>query len=121
SSAFRLSTTPVSMSLAGSCFSSDSAPRPFQYGIRRRGGTIFRSALPSDQRQVQADIRTHLIHRPEGHHSTVRWSSRVLLSIVTLRCLHRKCLLLTDSVEKDREQFEVNRRLVEEARLPSLA
>src|SRR5262245_47310192 len=64
SSAFRLSTTPVSMSLAGSCFSSDSAPRPFQYGIRRRGGTIFRSALPSDQRQVQADIRTHLIHRP---------------------------------------------------------
>src|SRR5262249_39541214 len=64
SSAFRLSTTPVSMSLAGSCFSSDSALRPFQYGIRRRGGTIFRSALPSDQRQVQADIRTHLIHRP---------------------------------------------------------
>src|SRR5262249_6624500 len=61
---FRLSTTPVSMSLAGSCFSSDSAPRPFQYGIRRRGGTIFRAALPSDQRQVQADIRTHLIHRP---------------------------------------------------------
>src|SRR5262249_46366474 len=52
SSAFRLSTTPVSMSLAGSCFSSDSAPRPFQYGIRRRGGTIFRSALPSDQRQA---------------------------------------------------------------------
>ena len=31
SSAFRLSTTPVSMSLTGSCFSSDSAPRPL-YG-----------------------------------------------------------------------------------------
>src|SRR5262249_1342964 len=45
SSAFRLSTTPVSMSLAGSCFSSDSAPRPFQYGIRRRGGTIFPSRI----------------------------------------------------------------------------
>src|SRR6478609_7618078 len=41
SSAFRLSTTTVSMSLTGSCFSSESAPRPFQYGIRRRGGTIF--------------------------------------------------------------------------------
>jgi uncharacterized protein (DUF1810 family) len=40
SSAFRLSTTTVSMSLAGSCFSSESAPRPFQHGIRRRGGTI---------------------------------------------------------------------------------
>src|SRR5260370_15175633 len=32
--------------------------------IRRRGGTIFTAALPSDERQVQADIRTHLIHRP---------------------------------------------------------
>src|ERR1700680_3479026 len=64
SSAFRLSTTTVSMSLAGSCFSSESAPRPFHYGIRRRGGTILWSALPSDERQVQADMRTHLIHRP---------------------------------------------------------
>src|SRR6476660_8110458 len=41
SSTFRLSTTTVSMSLTGSCFSSESAPRPFQYGIRGRGGTIF--------------------------------------------------------------------------------
>src|SRR5216684_2619906 len=47
SSAFRLSTTTVSMSLAGSCFSSESAPRPFHHGIRRRGGTIFGAALPS--------------------------------------------------------------------------
>jgi hypothetical protein len=39
-------TTTVSMSLTGSCFSSESA------------------ALPSVERQVQADIRTHLIHRP---------------------------------------------------------
>jgi hypothetical protein len=47
SSAFRLSTTPVSMSLTGSRFSSDSAPRPFHHGIRRRGGTIFWAASPS--------------------------------------------------------------------------
>ena len=47
SSAFRLSTTTVSMSLTGSCFSSESAPRPFHHGIRRRGGTIFGTALPS--------------------------------------------------------------------------
>ena len=33
SSTFRLSTTTVSMSLTGSCFSSESAPRPFHYGI----------------------------------------------------------------------------------------
>jgi hypothetical protein len=64
SSAFRLSTTAVSMPLAGSCFSSESAPRPFHHGIRGRGGTIYSAALPSDVRQVQADMRTHLIHRP---------------------------------------------------------
>jgi ATP dependent DNA ligase domain len=40
SSTFRLCSTAVSMSLTGSCFSSESAPGPFQYGIRRRGGTI---------------------------------------------------------------------------------
>src|SRR5882757_10266131 len=54
----------VSIALAGSCFSSESAPRPFHHGIRRRGGTILWAALPSVERQVQADIRTHLIHRP---------------------------------------------------------
>ena len=64
SSAFRLSTTAVSMSLAGSCFSSESAPGPFHHGIRGRGGTIFWAALPAVARQVQADMRTHLIHRP---------------------------------------------------------
>src|SRR5664280_2725306 len=64
SSTFRLSTTTVSMSLTGSRFSSESEPRPFHYGIRGRGGTIFGSALPSDERQVQADMRTHLTHRP---------------------------------------------------------
>ena len=45
-------------------FSSESAPGPFHHGIRRRGGTIFGAALPLDKRQVQADIRSHLIHRP---------------------------------------------------------
>src|SRR5947209_19033284 len=33
------------MSLAGSCFSTDSALGPFHHGIRRRGGTIFTAAL----------------------------------------------------------------------------
>src|SRR5258706_2921487 len=52
------------MSLAGSCFSTESAPGPFHHGIRGRGGTIFWAALPSEERQDQADSRTHLIHRP---------------------------------------------------------
>src|ERR1700732_5142342 len=64
SSTFRLSINAVSMSLAGSCFSSESALGPFHHGIRGRGGTIFWAALPSEERQVQADMRTHLIHRP---------------------------------------------------------
>jgi hypothetical protein len=41
SSAFRRSTTAVSMSLTGSCFSSESAPGPFHHGIRRRGGPFL--------------------------------------------------------------------------------
>src|ERR1700746_2743086 len=47
SSAFRLSITTVATSLAGSCLSTESAHGPFHHGIRERGGTIFRAALPS--------------------------------------------------------------------------
>ena len=47
SSAFRVPTTAVSISLTGSRFSSELAPRPFHYWIRGRGGTIFWPALPS--------------------------------------------------------------------------
>jgi CheY-like chemotaxis protein len=51
SSAFRLSTTAVSMSLAGSCFSPDSAlGGPFHHGIRGQGGTIFWAAFPLRER-----------------------------------------------------------------------
>src|SRR5215470_13132868 len=99
SSAFRPSTTSVSVSLAGSCFSSESAPRPFSnrpFGVKRfqtihhlsvsvaRGLVLLfgigTKALPSwDSKTrwnnlpgglavsltgVQADMRTHLIHRP---------------------------------------------------------
>src|SRR5438105_6692057 len=64
SSTFRLSTAAASMSLTGSRFSSESAPRPFHHGVRERGGTIYRAALPSHERQVQATKRAHLIHRP---------------------------------------------------------
>src|SRR6202453_2166680 len=76
-SAFRPSTTIVSMSLTGSCFSSESAPRPFHHGIRRRGGTIYWTALPSVERQVQATLRTHLVHRPARDIIPPRGGSRV--------------------------------------------
>ncbi len=85
SSAFRLSTTAVSMSLAGSCFSTESAHGPFHHGIRRRGGTIFRAALPSDRQLIQADSRTHLIHRPARDTIPPLGGVRVLLlSYLTL-------------------------------------
>ena len=81
SSAFRLSTATVSMSLTGSCFSSESAPRPFHHGIRRRGGTIFTAALPSDEPAGSSGHANspHPSSR-EGHHSTARWKSSFLLS-----------------------------------------
>src|SRR5260221_9798743 len=75
SSAFRLSTTTVSMSLTGSCFSSESAPRPFQYGIRRRGGTIFRAALPSvDGRTKQTcELTSSIVPRGTSFHGLVEF------------------------------------------------
>src|SRR6266403_1758980 len=86
SSAFRLSTTTVSMSLTGSCFSSESAPRPFQYGIRRRGGTIFRAALPSvDGRTKQTCELTSSIV-PRGTSSTARWSSGYRIDFMDPSC-----------------------------------
>src|SRR6516164_8328975 len=81
SSTFRLSATAVSMSLTGSCFSSESAPRPFHHGIRRRGGTIFWAALPSIERQEPSG-HTNSPHPSsrEGHPSTARWISGYLLA-----------------------------------------
>src|ERR1700758_4223780 len=86
SSTFRLSTTSVSMSLAGSRFSSESAPRPFHHGIRERGGTISSTALLSDERQVQADMRTHLIHRPARDIFPPLGGSRVFLLLDLVLC-----------------------------------
>src|SRR3982751_6792426 len=63
SSVFRLSTAAMLMSLTGSRFSSESAPRPFHNGIRGRSGTIFTHGL-TVRWQVQAEVRTHFIHRP---------------------------------------------------------
>jgi hypothetical protein len=77
SSAFRLSTITVLMSLAGSCFSTESAHRPFHHGIRGRGGTIFRAALPPAGPSRHAN--SPYPSSREGRHSTARWSSSFLL------------------------------------------
>ena len=89
SSAFRPSPTYcMSMSLTGSCFSSESAPRPFHHGIRGRGGTICSAALPSNRRWVQADMRTHLIHRPARDIIPPLGGARVSSSALILRNPH---------------------------------
>src|SRR5262249_37870334 len=80
SSAFRLSTTTVSMSLTGSCFSSESAPGALpSWDSKTRwnnllgGLAVRRTAGPSGHANSP-----HPSSR-EGHHSTARWSSSVLL------------------------------------------
>ena len=72
SSAFRLSTAAVSMSLTGSCFSSESAPRPFHHGIRRRGGAIFGAALPSDGRSKRTcELTSSIVPQGTSLHRSV--------------------------------------------------
>ena len=73
SSAFRLSTTTVSMSLTGSCFSSESAPGPFHHGIRGRGGTIFWAALPSDDGRSKrtCELTSSIVPRGTSFHRSV--------------------------------------------------
>ena len=70
SSAFKLSTSKVSVSLTGSCFSWESAPGPFQHGVRERGGTIFRSALPSigGRSKRTYDLTSSIVPRGTSFH-----------------------------------------------------
>jgi hypothetical protein len=102
SSAFRPSTTAVSMSLAGSCFSSESAPRPFHHGIRKtrwnnlRGGLAIRLTVgPSGHA-----ISPHPSSR-EGHHSTARWSSRFLLLHLILHGFHAAAAVARSRVHRN--------------------
>ena len=73
SNTFRLSTAAVSMSLPGSRFSSESAPRPFHHGIRGRGGTIFGSALPSDNGRSKrtCELTSSIVPRGTSFHRSV--------------------------------------------------
>src|ERR1700688_1007718 len=73
SSTFRLSINAVSMSLTGSCFSSESAPRPFHHRIRGRGGTISTAALPSIKRQAKrtCELTSSIVPRGTSFHRSV--------------------------------------------------
>jgi hypothetical protein len=61
---FQTPTIAVSMSLVGSRFSSGSAPWPFPMGFEDEVEQSLGRPLPSDERQVPADMRTHRIHHP---------------------------------------------------------
>ena len=89
SSAFRLFTTTVSMSLTGSCFSSELGARALpSWDSRTRwnnllvGLAVRRTADPSGHANSP-----HPSSR-EGHHSTVRWISSVLLLHLILHGSH---------------------------------
>ena len=61
------------MSLTGSCFSSESAPRPFHHRIRRRGGTIFWAVLPlvKWQNQAECELTSSIVPRGTSFHCSV--------------------------------------------------
>ena len=84
---FRLSTTTVLISLAGSCFSSESAPGPSIMGFEDEVEHL-QAALPADWRQVRADIRSHLIHRPARDIIPPLGGARsfLLLNLIPARC-----------------------------------
>ena len=83
SSAFRLSTSTASTSLTGSCFSSESAPRPFHHGVRERGGTIYWAALPSigGRSKRTCDLTSSIVPRGTSFHRAggARVSSYLML------------------------------------------
>ena len=80
SSTFRLSAAAVSMSLTGSCFSSESAPRALpSWDSRTRWNNLYRGLTVRMAGPSGHANSPHPSSR-EGHHSTARWSSSFLLS-----------------------------------------
>src|SRR3974377_95277 len=89
SSTFRLSAAAVSMSLTGSCFSSELAPGPSTMGFEDEVEQSIPRPCRQFERQVQADMRTHLIHRPARDiFPLLGWISGFLLSDLILNGFH---------------------------------
>ena len=79
----------VSMSLTGSCFSSESAPGPFHHGVRERGGTIYWAALPSigGRSKQTYDLTSSIVPRGTSFHRAVELEF-LLFNGVWLSCCH---------------------------------
>ena len=89
SSTFRLSATPVSMSLTGSRFSSDSAPRPFHHGdSKTRWNNLWRDLAVEVTAGSSGHTNSPHPSSREGHHSTVGWISGFLLFDLILYSCH---------------------------------
>ena len=88
SSAFRqTTTTAVSMSLTGSCFSSESAPGPSIMGVEDEAEQSTERPCVTNGSPSDWANSPHPSSR-EGHHSTAGWSSSFLLSDVILQGFH---------------------------------
>jgi hypothetical protein len=88
SSTFRLSAAAVSMSLTGSCFSSESAPRALpSWDSRTRWNNLYRGLTVRMAGPSGHANSPHPSSR-EGHHSTARWSSSFLLWDLILHGFH---------------------------------
>jgi hypothetical protein len=85
SSAFGCPRLGVSMSLAGSCFSPESAHRPFHHGIRRRGGTIFWATFPIavGRSKRTCELTSSIVPRGTPFHHLVELE---LLLMGSIRC-----------------------------------
>src|SRR5947209_14174086 len=89
SSTFRLSATPVLMSLTGSRFSSDSAPRPFHHGdSKTRWNNLWRDLAVEVTAGSSGHTNSPHPSSREGHHSTVGWISGFLLFDLILYSCH---------------------------------
>ena len=89
SSAFRLSTTAVSMSLAGSCFSSESAPGALpSWDSKTRRNNLWDGLTVRGTVGPSGHTNSPHPSSREGHHSTARWSSGYLLSYLILHGFH---------------------------------
>jgi hypothetical protein len=89
SSAFRLSTCTVSMSLTGSCFSSESAPRALPpWDSRTRWNNLLVGLVVRLTAGPSGHANSPHPSSREGHHSTVGWSSGFLLLDLVLQGTH---------------------------------
>src|SRR5215470_20282239 len=89
SSAFRLSTTTTSRSLAGYALLFGIGTKALPSWDPRTRWNNLRCDLASRWRQDQSDMRTHLIHRPAGDYIPLRSGVRVTscdLSWLWLSC-----------------------------------